>query len=258
MRILYLGNNLLGVKVLAWLKAREENIVGMVVHPPEKAKYRQELIDLVQGGPVWDGSTLRQAETLEAVARLQPDLGVSVLFGYIVQPALINLFPQGIINLHPSYLPYNRGAYPNVWSIIEGTPAGVTLHYIDAGVDTGDIIAQRQVEVAPTDTGQTLYYKLEQTSFELFTECWPQIRAGTPPRIGQPVGEGTVHRVKDVAAVDEIDLGREYKARELIDLIRARTFPPHTGAYFKTAGGRKVYVRLELFYADEEQHDQHD
>src|SRR5690606_31461343 len=140
---------------------------------------------------------------------------------------------------------WNRGAHPNVWSIVEGTPAGVTLHHVDDGVDTGDIIAQRRIPVEPTDTGQSLYARLEQASVELFRDTWPAIADGTAPRTPQPAEAGSSHRARDLAQLDEIDLDRTFTARALIDILRARTFPPFEGAHF-TVEGRKVGVRISL------------
>jgi methionyl-tRNA formyltransferase len=168
---------------------------------------------------------------------------VSVMFGYMLREPIRRLFPRECINLHPAYLPWNRGAYPNVWSIVERTPAGATLHYVDDGVDTGDIIAQRRVVVAPHDTGETLYGRLEAASLELFRDTWPLFAAGRAGRTAQS-GEGSFHRVHDVEAIDAIDPGRAYAAGELVDIPRARTFPPHAGVL--TAGNRRIHVRVEL------------
>jgi methionyl-tRNA formyltransferase len=69
-------------------------------------------------------------------------------------------------------------------------------------------------------------------------------------RFPQSSGTGTFHHSRDVETIDEIQLDRNYTARELINILRARTFPPHPGAYFLD-GGRKVYLRLQLLYEDE-------
>ena len=90
------------------------------------------------------------------------------MFGYILRPNFLRLIPRGCVNVHPALLPYNRGAYPNVWSIVDGSPAGVTIHFVDEGIDTGDIIAQAQVVIEPVDTGESLYRKLERGAVALF------------------------------------------------------------------------------------------
>ena len=252
MRILFLGNNWVAWQVAKWLKEQNEQTVGLVIHPPQKRKYGDEIVRSAQVGPecIFDASRLRQPKVLQAIKALRPDIGLSVLFGYILRPEFLDLFPAGVVNLHPAYLPYNRGAYPNVWSIVERTPAGVTLHYIDAGVDTGDIIAQRRVPIELVDTGETLYRKLERASVELFKETWPLIRSGQAPRIPQDKREGTYHHTRDVERIDHIDLNHTYAARELIDIIRARTFTPYPSAYF-IHQGRKVYLRLQLLYGEQ-------
>lgn len=253
MRIIYLANNRVGWQILSWLKEQGEEIVGLVVHPPQKGKYRDELLNEVTiGNPtcVFEAPDIHHPETIKAIHALQPDIALSVFFGYILKPEFLNLIPEGCINIHPAYLPYNRGSYPNVWSIIEGTPAGATIHYIDTGIDTGDIIAQEQIPIEPVDTGETLYRKQEEASITLFQKTWPLIRTKQAPCIPQPHQEGTFHRKKDVVQIDHIDLDRSYAARDLINIIRARTFFPYKGAYIEE-GGRRVYLQLQLAYEED-------
>lgn len=251
MRIVLLVNNWLGWKITDWLRQEGADVAGLVLHPPDRRRYGDETQQSagVAADAVFDAASLGDEATRARIAALRPDLAVSILFDYILRPPFLSLFPGGAINLHPALLPYNRGQYPNVWSIIDGTPAGVTLHRIDAGIDTGGILAQREVPVTSFDTGESLYRRLEQASLELFQEAWPQIRAGTlQPRL--QAGAGTYHRTRDVDAVDEIELDRQYVAGDLLNVLRARTFPPYKGAYFRD-GDRKIYVRVQLVPEDE-------
>ncbi len=242
-----MGNNWLGWKVLEWMSGTGDEIVGMAVHPTDSAAYAEQMQNAARlpGNRVFDGSNLSEEKIVESVRALDPDVGVSVLFGYILRPSFLDIFPEGAVNLHPAYLPYNRGAYPNVWSIVDGTPAGVTLHEIDEGVDTGDIWARHQVEVRPSDTGRSLYQRLEQAGLYLFQSAWPKWKSDELTPIEQSEAEGTKYYTDDVEKIDEIDLDATYTGRELIDILRARTFPPHNGAYF-VDDGQKVYLRLEL------------
>ncbi|MFX0200474.1 MAG: methionyl-tRNA formyltransferase [Candidatus Hodarchaeota archaeon] len=251
MRILFLGNNWVAWQTIQWLKSQGEDIVGLVIHPPETRKYGKEIVksSKVDSARVFDGSQLRKPETLQAIKTLRPDMGVSAFFGYILTPEFLDILSAGCVNIHPALLPYNRGAYPNVWSIVEGTPAGVTLHYIDEGIDTGDIIAQHEVSVEPIDTGESLYRKLEHACVDLFRATWPLLRAGQASRKPQLLQAGTYHNTNEVIHIDEIDLDRRYTARELIDVLRARTFPPHSGAFFRHQG-RRITMRLHLEYED--------
>jgi len=250
MRMALFINNRLGLAVADYLAQRHEDIVALILHPPHKRKHGQTIAQTLgfDADNALPGDQLNDPDIAKRLADAGADIGVSILFDYILKPDTIARFPQGVINLHPSLLPFNRGQYPNVWSIVEGTPSGVTLHYIDEGIDTGDIIAQHRVEVAPVDTGATLYEKLEHAGLEVFKANWPKIVAGQAPRSPQGDAVGTYHRTRDVDAIDRIDLDRSYPARELINILRARTFPPYAGAWFEE-GGRRVNVRIELEYA---------
>ncbi len=250
MRIFFMGNNWVGWQALAHLVDLGEEIVGLAVHPRESGKFRSEIIETANLVPerVFDGAALHRQESIDRVQSLSPDIALSIVFGYIVPEEFTSLFPRGVINLHSAFLPYNRGGYPNVWSIVDQTPAGVSLHYIDAGIDTGDIIARREVAVEPIDTGGSLYRKLERASVTLFEETWLDIKEGVVSRTRQTAyGEHTAHRTTDVNAIDRIDLDRTYTARELIAILRARTFPPHKGAYF-IENERRVNIAIKLEY----------
>lgn len=253
MRLICLVNNYLGWQALEYLREQEQ-VVGVVVHPPERARFEEEIRASAGSAELFTADDLRNPASLKRIAELKPEMGMSVLFGYLLKRDFVALLAQGCLNLHPAYLPYNRGAYPNVWSIVDGTPAGVTLHYIDEGVDTGDIVWQKGVPVSPIDTGESLYHKLEAAGLQLLREAWPAIQSGHVGRAPQRGEEATFHTVADVAEIDEIHLGQSYQAEHLLRILRARTFPPHAGAFFRREG-RKVYIRIR--FEEEGDGDQH-
>lgn len=114
------------------------------------------------------------------VAEQRFDFLVSFGYRHMVRPEVIALFPdeRRRINLHISLLPYNRGTDPNLWSVLDGTPSGVTIHVLDEGLDTGKIVAQRQLDF--DDEAETLsssYDKLQEAMLELFKETWPALVA---------------------------------------------------------------------------------
>jgi methionyl-tRNA formyltransferase len=121
---------------------------------------------------------------------------VSYGYQHILPKTVLDRFPDRAINLHIALLPWNRGSDPNFWSIVDGTPKGVTIHYLDEGIDTGDIIAQREVAFADDDTLRTSFEKLRRAIAALFREHWPDIRAGTCSRTSQQ-GRGSFHRAKE-------------------------------------------------------------
>lgn len=132
-----------------------------------------------------------------------PDFVVSHGYRHLVRSPFLERFDGKAVNLHISYLPWNRGADPNVWSFVEDTPKGVTIHYIDAGVDTGDIIAQREVEFGAAETLASSYARLQEELLALFVAEWPSIRKGICDRRPQD-GRGTSHRIADRARIEHL------------------------------------------------------
>lgn len=123
-----------------------------------------------------------------------------VSFGYrhILKPEVLATARNPAVNLHIAYLPYNRGAHPNFWSWIDGTPSGVTIHEIDAGIDTGPIIERRKLAIDPAgltfrDTYEILFENMEA----VFLECAADILTGRYQATPQS-GRGTYHRVADL------------------------------------------------------------
>ena len=134
---------------------------------------------------------------LEFLSKQSVDFAVSYGYRYIVRKPVIEFLNGRIINLHISLLPWNRGADPNLWSFLEDTPKGVTIHYMDEGLDTGDIIAQKEVFFEPEgETLATTYKKLSDEIVNLFSQQWTFIMRGEIRRQQQPSG-GSFHRTKD-------------------------------------------------------------
>lgn len=176
-----------------------------------------------------DVAVFRKKATLEDVRHVSPDLIITCYWPFLLSPEIINIPSCGCINFHPSLLPYNRGWYPSVWSILDGSPAGVTLHLIDEGADTGPIIAQKEIVVSETDTGGSLYERSQKEIFALFTELWPKIFDGIEL---MKQGEGIYHTKKEANEIDEIYLDKTYTGRELIQLLKAKTFGDRGYAYY--------------------------
>lgn len=250
MKILLMADYPVGVEVCKYLKAHNENIVGIVTHPQKYQKNTKEILDILSlpEEAIIDGSELCDEATVSKIKACQPDIILCIFWALLLPEKIISIPPKGCINFHCSYLPYNKGKNPNVWPIIDQTPAGVTLHYIDTGIDSGDIITQQRVAVTSTDTAKTLYHKLERAFITLFTQTWPSIKDGTNLRLPQE-GEGTFHYAKDFRQLDQIELDKTYTGQELINILRARTFSPHPSAYFMD-GDKKVYVRIDLTLED--------
>ena len=124
------------------------------------------------------------------------DLAVSYTYKYIIKEDVINSLNGNIVNLHNSFLPWNRGADPNLWSIVDGTPRGVSLHFINCELDKGDIIVQKIVPLKENDTLKTSYYDLDKQAKIMFMEAfefydyWKEMKKSV-------CGKGTYHSLKD-------------------------------------------------------------
>ena len=134
------------------------------------------------------------------------DFVVSYGYRHIVRKSVIDLFPNKIINLHISFLPYNRGADPNLWSWIESTSAGVTIHKLDPGLDTGEILIQKKVNFRNSDGDLTLastYTKLQKEICQLFQENWDRLKKGEIEGIPQDNSLATFHYAKHKEVIME-------------------------------------------------------
>lgn len=125
---------------------------------------------------------------------------VAYRYRHILRDPILSAFESRTINIHNGFLPWNRGADPNFWSWFDSTPKGVTIHHMDAGIDTGDIIAQSQTIWGrpEQETLATTYDQLHKSAIELFARMWPIIKHGGGDRTQQAGGSyGSYHRKKD-------------------------------------------------------------
>ncbi len=135
--------------------------------------------------------------TAEFIDRNNVEFLVSYGYRHILKADVLNKLPFKAVNLHISYLPWNRGADPNLWSFITGSPKGATIHYLDEGVDTGDVIAQKEMEFkSDNETLATTYEKLQSEIQELFKYHWAKIKTGECKGHKQK-GKGSLHKLKD-------------------------------------------------------------
>lgn len=177
----------------------------------------------------------------------------SILSGYDMVFSLHckQIFPEKLvngvkcINLHPGLNPFNRGWYPQVFSIVNGLPAGATIHEMVNEVDRGPVIAQMQVPIKPWDTSLSVYQKVMEAEVELLKVHLPSILAGTYS--AAPTEDGNYNSISDFKALCPIDLNEKGTFGEFIDRLRALSHPPFRNAHFVTAEGKKVFLNLELF-----------
>ncbi|QKF62224.1 formyltransferase family protein [Campylobacter mucosalis] len=122
---------------------------------------------------------------------------VSYGYRFMIKPEILSLFDKSAVNLHISLLPFNRGSDPNFWSFVDDTPKGVSVHFLDATLDTGDIIAQKELEFEPKNESFSSTYAVLKDEIELlFMKIWSEIRDfKTTPK--PQTGFGSYHKTAD-------------------------------------------------------------
>lgn len=131
---------------------------------------------------------------METIQKLNPDFCFSFYYRKIFNKKLINIPSEGFINIHPSLLPKYRGPVPSMWALLNGdTETGVTLHYIDRGIDSGDIIAKKKVRINSIISGFELHNKLMDEGVSLFQKTLPKIISNKAVRIKQKDEDATYY-----------------------------------------------------------------
>jgi methionyl-tRNA formyltransferase len=187
------------------------------------------------GIPVHQHKKLKTPEVTEQFVSLKADLAILAFVSQIIPPPVFNAPQFGSICYHPSLLPKYRGRTAINWALIRGeTVTGLTIFWLDKGIDTGPILLQKEVRVDPNDTTGTLYFnKLFPLGIEAIGEAVDLIKAGNPPRIAQDESKATY----DPPCGDEhakIDWSKP--ANELYNLIRG--CDPQPGAHTIWQGKR--------------------
>ena len=247
MRIVFMGTSAFAVPALTALTQPAYNVVGVVSQPdrpadrggrlrapPVKLLAIERNLPLLQSG--------RVDEIGDELARWKPDLVVTAAFGQFLSRRILDLPTRGCVNLHASLLPRHRGAAPIQRALMAGDAVtGVSLCYIDEGIDTGDIVLRRQVSITPDDTGGALHDRLADLAADLIGEGVRLIARGVVPRLAQDESKAT--RAPRLGPADERLLWRR-PAGELERQIRALS--PAPGAHVFHDGRRLKVWRATL------------
>jgi methionyl-tRNA formyltransferase len=189
-------------------------------------------------------------DRLDRAQLAKADVALLAWWPHIVRRELLALPRVGFLNCHPSLLPHNRGKHYNFWALVEQAPFGVTIHWVTEDVDAGDIAFQAPITTSWEDTGETLYRRARTATVELFAASYDRIRRGDIPRIPQDLARGSFHKSAEIDGASRIDLDRDVRARDLLNLLRARTFVGHPASWF-VEDGERYEVRVEIRKVDE-------
>jgi dTDP-4-amino-4,6-dideoxyglucose formyltransferase len=214
------------------------------IHPEFIFEYAFSKNNKVFASRFGDADWIRPIRIKDEVAFLcnEYDLIFSLHCKQIFPATLVNKVK--CINIHPGLNPYNRGWYPQVFSIINNLPCGATIHEIDEQLDHGPVICQKQVRMESWDNSYTAYQKILDAEMDLLSENIENIITGNYKVTVKE--EGNVNLKKDFEALCEINLNHQDTFQNHINLLRALSHGDYVNAFFIDDSGNKVYLKLEL------------
>jgi len=250
MRIVFIGTGEIGVPTLRALLDSEHEVVAVVTQP-DKPVGREQRIEAppikealigrarppasakatagAPGAPIFQPGRIKDPQTIEEIRRLMPDVIVVIAYGQILPRDVLQIPRLACLNLHASLLPRWRGAAPIQAAIAAGDcETGITVMYMDEGLDTGDILLQRNIEILPNDTGGSLHDRLAQIAPETLLESLRLLAAGNAPRIPQDNARAT-YAPKLKREHGEIDWSESAEAIER----KIRAYNPWPGVFMK-------------------------
>src|SRR6266480_726156 len=248
MRIVFIGTGEIGVPTLqALVRSSEHRLTGVVTQPDKPAGRTQQIepppIKRALAGTkmsILQPARIKGREAIEQVRALRPEAIVVMAYGQILPRDLLEIPPVACLNLHASLLPRWRGAAPIQAAIAAGDPeTGITVMYMAEGLDTGDILLQRKIEILSADTGGSLHDRLAQIAPEALLDALQMLAKGNAPRI--PQGNALATYAPKLTRDDgKIDWS---EPAEIIER-KIRAFNPWPGAFItiSTNGTRNLKI----------------
>ncbi len=235
MRIVIVGQGPFGEKVLDALIQKRENVVG-VFSPPDKRGEGIRVLAERSGILSFRPALMKDPQVYGDYSKLRSELAILAFVTDIIPVKLLSASSIGTICYHPSLLPRHRGASAINWAIIQGdNRTGLTIFWVDQGIDTGPILLQKEVEIKPEDTTGSLYFdKLFPMGINSIIEAVDLIKTGKAPRIPQDDSKATYEPPCDdrVASINF-----EKPVRDIYNLVRGCDPQPGAYTFFK---GKKL------------------
>jgi methionyl-tRNA formyltransferase len=251
LRTVFMGSGEIGLPTLQWMiGSAKVHLVGVVTQP-DKPVGRSQILTAPPpkrlaesiGVPVLQPIRVRRPEALNPIAELRPDLIVVAAYGQILPRSLLEMPTVACLNLHASLLPRHRGAAPIQSSILAGdTASGITVMYVAEGLDSGDILLQKSLQIRHRETGGSLHDRLAKLAPEAFESALEMLIRGEAPRIPQEEAQATY------AGKLDRDSGRVHWTESCWQIDRlVRAMNPWPGAYTFVSLPKEPPRRLKLY-----------
>lgn len=254
--IVYAGDRDIAVRVVRFLLDKNVKPKALFISSRNRASHDSELVNLcsyLSDEKIFRGSEFRKPKARKILREINLDYILSIHFPYIYPSKILDLPEHGVINLHPAYLPYNRGWHTPTWAIWEETPYGATLHFMNEEVDAGDIIARKKIEIRPEDTADSLYSRVKELEFDLFKETWPSLASFTYNQTPQSEEKSTQHTKEDIQEIQKLDL-EKVSRKDFIRRLRSLTTNKIEEAAYFLKDGRKYRIQVRI--VPEDSHDE--
>lgn len=250
MRIVFIGTGEIGLPTLSALLESEHEVVGVVTQPDKPAGRDQR----IQPPPIKKAlaetkmsilqpARIKDRESVEEIRALTPDVIVVMAYGQILPRNVLEIPPTACLNLHASLLPRHRGAAPIQAAIVAGDrESGITVMHMDEGLDTGDILLQRKIEILPNDTGGSLHDRLAQIAPEALLESLRMLAGASAPRLPQENALAT-YAPKLNREAGRIDWSEPAETIER----KIRAFNPWPGAFTEITIKENALCKLKIF-----------
>jgi methionyl-tRNA formyltransferase len=245
MKYAFAGNREISVKVLDYLVTNNHKPLALLLCDEPVASHNNELIKVSGLNENIIGTAFKEEDNIKKLKALDLDYIIGIHYPYLIPSNILNIPKIGFLNLHPAYLPYNKGWHTPSWAIIEGTLYGATLHFMAEQLDAGDIIHQKQCEIYSCDTANSLYQRVLNLEYEVFKEALPSLVSLKPNRTPQTFA-GTSHNKAQLKKLQKIELDESYNAEELINKLRALTTNRIEEAMYFEKHGKKYFVQVNI------------
>jgi len=252
MRYAFAGDRLISCQILEFIISKGYKPLSLLVSNKDVNTHAESLINIsgLAKEFVYWGNEFNQEDAIIKLKNLNLDYIIGIHFPQIIPKKVLKIPSIGFINLHPAYLPFNKGWHTPSWAILDKTKYGATLHFMDEKLDEGDIIHQKELLFESKDTANTLYSKVLKLEKEVFYEAFDDLISLSPQRIKQS-GRGTSHIKKNIENVRKIDLETIEISSVLIDKLKALTTNNWNESAFFLENGKKIGIQIILKELDE-------
>ena len=243
----FAGDRQLSVEILSFLINKGYKPSFLIVGDSKSSSHKQELIEVsgLEESSIYNMSFINDPKNVDILNNYEVDYIFGIHFPYIIYENVLSIPKIGFLNLHPAYLPYNKGWHTPSWAIIDKKKYGATLHFMSEELDGGDIVAQEEIEVEPYFTANELYKNVLELEKKVFIDALPELVSLNPKKIPQS-GKGTSYNKRDLSKIQKIDIDNKILPLELIDKLRALTTNNIDEAAYFILDEKKYKIQINI------------